>query len=93
MLQAGNVHSGAFDPFAEAIEVAHRYGAWVHVDGAFGLFAGASPALRHLLAGYEAADSWASDAHKTLKSRTTAGSRSCVTAWRCARRWGCTAST
>ena len=66
VLQAGNVHSGAFDPFSEAIEVAHRYGAWVHVDGAFGLFAGASPALRHLVAGYEAADSWASDAHKTL---------------------------
>ncbi len=66
VLQAGNVHSGAFDPFAEAIEVAHRHGAWVHVDGAFGLFAGASPALRHLVAGYEAADSWASDAHKTL---------------------------
>jgi glutamate/tyrosine decarboxylase-like PLP-dependent enzyme len=66
VLQAGNVHSGAFDPFAEAIDVAHRHGAWVHVDGAFGLFAGASPALRHLVAGYEAADSWASDAHKTL---------------------------
>lgn len=65
-LQAGNVHSGAFDPFAEAIEVAHAYGAWVHVDGAFGLFAGASPAHRHLVAGIEAADSWATDAHKTL---------------------------
>ncbi len=66
VLQAGNVHSGAFDPFGPAIEVAHRHGAWVHVDGAFGLFAGASPPLRHLVAGYEAADSWASDAHKTL---------------------------
>ena len=41
-LQAGNVHSGAYDPFAEAIEVAHRHGAWVHVDGAFGLFAAAA---------------------------------------------------
>lgn len=66
VLQAGNVHSGAFDPFAEAIAAAHAHGAWVHVDGAFGLFAGASPRLRHLVAGYEAADSWASDAHKTL---------------------------
>lgn len=65
-LQAGNVHSGAFDPFAEAIEVAHAYGAWVHVDGAFGLFAAASPAHRHLVEGVEAADSWATDAHKTL---------------------------
>ncbi|OLT53270.1 pyridoxal-dependent decarboxylase [Cellulosimicrobium sp. CUA-896] len=66
VLQAGNVHSGAFDPFAEAVDVAHRHGAWVHVDGAFGLFAAASPAHRHLVAGYERADSWATDAHKTL---------------------------
>jgi len=65
-LQAGNVHSGAFDPMREAIDLAHRHGAWVHVDGAFGLFAGASARLRHLLDGYEAADSWATDAHKTL---------------------------
>jgi glutamate/tyrosine decarboxylase-like PLP-dependent enzyme len=65
-LQAGNVHSGAFDPLGAAIELAHRHGAWVHVDGAFGLWAGASPRLRHLVAGYEAADSWATDAHKTL---------------------------
>jgi glutamate/tyrosine decarboxylase-like PLP-dependent enzyme len=65
-LQAGNVHSGAYDPFAEAIAVAHAHGAWVHVDGAFGLFAGASASYRHLVAGYDAADSWASDAHKTL---------------------------
>lgn len=66
VLQAGNVHSGAFDPFAAAIDVAHEHGAWVHVDGAFGLFAGASASYRHLVAGYEAADSWATDAHKTL---------------------------
>jgi len=65
-LQAGNVHSGAFDDFSAAIAVAHRYGAWVHVDGAFGLWAAASPRLRHLVAGVEAADSWATDAHKTL---------------------------
>lgn len=66
VLQAGNVHSGAFDDFASAIEVAHGAGAWVHVDGAFGLFAAASPTLRHLVAGYASADSWTTDAHKTL---------------------------
>ena len=65
-LQAGNVHSGGYDPFAEAIEVAHRHGAWVHVDGAFGLFAAATPAYRHLTDGHAGADSWATDAHKTL---------------------------
>jgi glutamate/tyrosine decarboxylase-like PLP-dependent enzyme len=65
-LQAGNVHSGGFDPFGEAIEVAHRHGAWVHVDGAFGLFAAAAPADRHLTDGVADADSWATDAHKTL---------------------------
>ncbi len=65
-LQAGNVHSGAFDPFTEAIRIAHAHGAWVHVDGAFGLWAAASPAYRHLVAGSEEADSWATDAHKTL---------------------------
>ena len=65
-LQAGNVHSGAFDPFPEAIALAHDHDAWVHVDGAFGLFAAASDRHRHLVAGFEAADSWATDAHKTL---------------------------
>ena len=66
VLQAGNVHSGAFDPFTEAITAAHDHGAWVHVDGAFGLWAAASPSYRRLVAGFEAADSWATDAHKTL---------------------------
>ncbi|HTR94039.1 MAG TPA: pyridoxal-dependent decarboxylase [Trebonia sp.] len=66
VLQAGNLHSGAFDPFPRAIAVAKEHGAWVHVDGAFGLFAAASPATRHLTAGYEQADSWTTDAHKTL---------------------------
>jgi glutamate/tyrosine decarboxylase-like PLP-dependent enzyme len=65
-LQAGNVHSGAFDPLAEAIDVAHRHGAWVHVDGAFGLWAAAAPALSHLVTGLAGADSWTTDAHKTL---------------------------
>jgi glutamate/tyrosine decarboxylase-like PLP-dependent enzyme len=65
-LQAGNLHSGAFDPIGAATALAHQHGAWVHVDGAFGLWAGASPSLRHLVAGYETADSWATDAHKTL---------------------------
>jgi glutamate/tyrosine decarboxylase-like PLP-dependent enzyme len=65
-LQAGNVHSGAFDPCGEAIDLAHRHGAWVHVDGAFGLWAAASPQLRGLVPGVERADSWATDAHKTL---------------------------
>ncbi|MEO7478769.1 MAG: aminotransferase class V-fold PLP-dependent enzyme, partial [Lysobacteraceae bacterium] len=65
-LQAGNLHSGAFDPFVETIAIAHKHGAWAHVDGAFGLWAAASPRLRHLVAGVERADSWATDAHKTL---------------------------
>jgi glutamate/tyrosine decarboxylase-like PLP-dependent enzyme len=67
-LQAGNLHSGAFDPFAECIELAHQRDAWVHVDGAFGLWAAATPSLRHLMAGCAQADSWATDAHKTLNT-------------------------
>ena len=65
-LQAGDVHSGAFDDFPRAIDAAHLHGAWVHVDGAFGLWAAASPRSRHLMAGAARADSWATDAHKTL---------------------------
>ncbi|MDR6416260.1 pyridoxal-dependent decarboxylase [Pseudarthrobacter sulfonivorans] len=65
-LQAGNLHSGAFDPFVEAVGVAKAHGAWVHVDGAFGLWAAAVPELAALTAGMDLADSWASDAHKTL---------------------------
>lgn len=65
-LQAGDVHSGAFDDFAAAIAVARAAGAWVHVDGAFGLWAAASPRLQHLVRGLADADSWATDAHKTL---------------------------
>ncbi len=66
LLQAGNIHSGACDPFEECVALAHEHGAWVHVDGAFGLWAAASPSYRHLTAGVELADSWATDAHKTL---------------------------
>ncbi|MCR2764865.1 pyridoxal-dependent decarboxylase [Microbacterium sp. zg.B48] len=65
-LQAGDVHSGAFDDFARAVAAAKSAGAWVHIDGAFGLWAAASPRFRPLLAGFEDADSWATDAHKTL---------------------------
>ena len=65
-LQAGNVNTGAFDPFEVIIARAHEQGAWVHVDGAFGLWAKAAPTLRHLASGLEGADSWATDAHKWL---------------------------
>ena len=65
-VQAGNIHSGAFDPMREAVEVAHAHGAWVHVDGAFGLWAAVSPRWATQLDGLETADSWATDAHKTL---------------------------
>jgi glutamate/tyrosine decarboxylase-like PLP-dependent enzyme len=64
--QAGNVNSGAFDPLEEIIGIAHAKEAWVHVDGAFGLWARASTRYEHLAAGAETADSWATDAHKWL---------------------------
>jgi glutamate/tyrosine decarboxylase-like PLP-dependent enzyme len=65
-IQAGNVNTGAFDPADAMVPLARRAGAWVHVDGAFGLWAAAAPARAHLLAGYADADSWATDAHKWL---------------------------
>jgi glutamate/tyrosine decarboxylase-like PLP-dependent enzyme len=65
-LQAGNVNTGAFDPAAEVCRAAHAAGAWAHVDGAFGLWAAASPRLAHLAQGVADADSWATDAHKWL---------------------------
>jgi glutamate/tyrosine decarboxylase-like PLP-dependent enzyme len=64
--QVGNLNTGALDPVGEVCEVAHAAGAWVHVDGAFGLWAAASPSLRPLTRGVERADSWATDAHKWL---------------------------
>ncbi|MBO4141538.1 aspartate aminotransferase family protein [Micromonospora tulbaghiae] len=65
-LQAGNVNTGACDDLRRACDLVHRYGGWAHVDGAFGLWAAASPSTRHLVDGLEAADSWACDGHKWL---------------------------
>ncbi|MGR3320996.1 MAG: pyridoxal phosphate-dependent decarboxylase family protein [Pseudooceanicola sp.] len=67
-LQAGEVNIGAFDPFAEIIPTARAAGAWVHVDGAFGLWARAAPRRRHLTDGIEGADSWTVDGHKWLNT-------------------------
>jgi glutamate/tyrosine decarboxylase-like PLP-dependent enzyme len=70
--QAGHINSGGFDPFGPIVEVAHAHGdaggAWIHVDGAFGLWARACPDLRHLAAGVEGADSWVTDGHKWLQT-------------------------
>jgi glutamate/tyrosine decarboxylase-like PLP-dependent enzyme len=65
-VQAGNVNTGSFDPAAEILPRARAAGAWVHVDGAFGLWAAASPRHAHLVRGFDQADSWATDAHKWL---------------------------
>ena len=77
-LQAGNVNSGAFDDLAAATAVAHDHGAWVHVDGAFGLWATANPATRHLTTGVESADSWATDGHKWLNVPYDSGYAFCA---------------
>ena len=66
VLQAGDVNCGAFDRFVELVPLAQTAGAWVHVDGAMGLWCNSVPELRHLLAGAELADSWATDGHKWL---------------------------
>jgi glutamate/tyrosine decarboxylase-like PLP-dependent enzyme len=66
VLQAGDINTGQFDNFEELCEIAHRFNAWVHVDGAFGLWAATSEKYKHLLAGCEKADSWATDGHKWL---------------------------
>ncbi len=65
-LQAGDLNTGVFDPFERACEIGHAANAWVHIDGAIGLWVAGSERHRHLLAGAEAADSWATDAHKWL---------------------------
>lgn len=64
--QAGNLNTGGFDPVGDICDAVKAKGAWVHVDGAFGLWAAASPDLAHLCNGFQAADSWATDAHKWL---------------------------
>lgn len=66
VLAAGDINTGAYDPFDDLIPIARSYGAWVHVDGAFGLWAAASEKYRHVLKGVEDADSWATDGHKWL---------------------------
>ncbi|HEX6118627.1 MAG TPA: aminotransferase class V-fold PLP-dependent enzyme [Dongiaceae bacterium] len=65
--QAGHINSGAFDPIGQICDIAHRHGAWVHVDGAFGLWARACPERAALAAGLDRADSWATDGHKWLQ--------------------------
>jgi glutamate/tyrosine decarboxylase-like PLP-dependent enzyme len=66
LLQAGDVNTGGFDDFQALVPIAHKYGAWAHVDGAFGMWAAASPRYKHLLNGVADADSWATDGHKWL---------------------------
>jgi glutamate/tyrosine decarboxylase-like PLP-dependent enzyme len=72
-LQAGNVNTGASDPFGPLVEWARENGAWIHVDGAFGLWAAASPGLRDQVTGAEGADSWATDCHKWLNTTYDCG--------------------
>ena len=78
LLQAGNVNSGAFDPFHLLVADARAAGAWVHVDGAFGLWAAAAPQLAALTAGHEQAHSWSVDAHKTLNVPYDSGIALCA---------------
>ena len=77
-LQSGNVNTGACDDLAGAVRAAHQHGAWAHVDGAFGLWAAASPATRPLVAGIETADSWATDGHKWLNVPYDSGYAFCA---------------
>jgi glutamate/tyrosine decarboxylase-like PLP-dependent enzyme len=76
--QAGNVNTGAFDPLQDIADIAEEAGAWLHIDGAFGLWAAATPTYRHLLAGSERADSWAVDAHKWLNVPYDSGIALCA---------------
>ena len=73
LLQAGNVNPGAFDPFEEICNSADQAGAWVHIDGAFGLWAGGTKRLKHLTKGMEKAHSWSVDGHKTLNTPYDSG--------------------
>jgi len=77
-VQAGEINTGAFDDFHAAADAAQAAGAWLHVDGAFGLWAAASPSLSHLVAGAERADSWATDAHKWLNVPFDSGIAFCA---------------
>jgi glutamate/tyrosine decarboxylase-like PLP-dependent enzyme len=76
--QAGDINTGAFDDFQAAADASEAVGAWLHIDGAFGLWAAASPSLRHLVAGAERADSWATDAHKWLNVPFDSGIAFCA---------------
>jgi glutamate/tyrosine decarboxylase-like PLP-dependent enzyme len=76
--QAGNINTGSFDPLDQIADIAHEANAWLHVDGAFGLWAGASPRLRHLVTGVERANSWATDAHKWLNVPYDSGIAFCA---------------
>ncbi len=73
ILQAGNVNSGAFDSFDEICDKARQSNAWIHIDGAFGLWAAGSDKLKHLTQGIEKADSWSVDGHKTLNTPYDSG--------------------
>lgn len=77
-LQAGNVNSGAFDDLIAATAAARDHGAWVHIDGAFGLWAATNPATRHLTTGIDRADSWAVDGHKWLNVPYDSGYAFCA---------------
>jgi glutamate/tyrosine decarboxylase-like PLP-dependent enzyme len=76
--QAGDINTGAFDDFQAVADVSGAAGAWLHIDGAIGLWAAASPSLRHLVAGAERADSWATDAHKLLNVPYDSGLAFCA---------------
>jgi glutamate/tyrosine decarboxylase-like PLP-dependent enzyme len=76
--QVGEINTGSIDPVGEMCDLAHAAGAWVHVDGAFGLWAAASPTLRSQVAGVERADSWATDFHKWLNVPYDSGFAACA---------------
>jgi glutamate/tyrosine decarboxylase-like PLP-dependent enzyme len=75
VLQAGEINTGSFDDYTQACRIAHERSAWVHVDGAFELWVAVSRRHRHLLAGIDAADSWTTDAHKSVTSPEGPSSR------------------